>query len=143
MRSCTIFAFLMLAILGTIIVMSLGYPAKAKRFPLAIAIPVAALQVVLTIREVRVKAELRDNEVAGKDAFSNYVAVMVWIAGLLLTIYLVGLLVGFSLFTFIYLKLHRQSWLLSIILTVVMAAVVYGGFVLGFKMQLYTGLLFM
>jgi len=145
MRSSTVFALVILVIMGVVIVMSLGYSYAAKFFPLSVAIPTAALAVVQIVREVRAKTEPtevpQETKAARRDVFRKYLAALAWIAALLLIIYLVGLLVGFPLFTLLYLKLHRQSWLLSIIVSLAILAVVYGGFVVGLKMPLYGGLL--
>jgi len=147
MRSSTIFALILLAILGIIFVMSLGYPHDARLFPLIIGIPTGALTLALIIREVQAKTGPEDilqrTKVAKKDVLRNLLTAPAWIAALLLMIYLVGFLAGLPLFTFLYLKLHRQGWLLSIIVPTVMVAVIYGGFVMGLKMQLHEGLLFM
>jgi len=145
MRSSTIFALVILGILGVVIVKSLGYPYGARYFPLSVAIPTAALAVVQIVREVRAKTEPREvpreTQAPRKDIFGKYLTAPAWIVTLLLIVYLVGLLVGFPLFTFLYLRLHRQSWLLSIIVPLVILAVVYGGFVVGLQMPLYEGLL--
>jgi len=121
MKTSSIFVVIVLAILGIVIITSLAYPYDAKLFPLFIAIPTAVLAVVQIFRETMGAA---------------------WIAGLALIMCSIGLLAGLPLFTFLYLKLHRQSWLLSIVITLIMLAVIWGGFVVGFKMPLYKGLLF-
>ena len=145
MRASTIFALVVLAIAGIIIIVSLGYSYEASLFPLLITIPMAALAVAQIIKETRAKAELpqQGEKVSGKGIFGKYLAVPAWMVALLLIIYLIGLLMGFPLFIFLYLKLHHQSWLLSIVMTLVTIAVIYGGFVIGFKIPLWEGLLFM
>jgi len=146
MRFSTIFALIILAIVGLMIVTSLGYSRDAKLFPLMIAIPIAALAVAQIASEVWTKTEpkemAQEKKVVTRDVLRNYLVAPAWIAALLLITYLVGLLAGFLLFTFLYLRLHRQSWLLSIIVTLVMAAVIYGGFAIAFQVPLYKGVLF-
>ncbi|MFC1815885.1 tripartite tricarboxylate transporter TctB family protein [Thermodesulfobacteriota bacterium] len=146
MRPSTIFALIILLILGIIIVISMGYSYEVKRFPLIIGFPVTALLVAIIIKEIRAKAELKDTpqevEIPRKIVWYNYLVAPFWMAVFLLKIYLIGFLLGLPLFTFLYLKLHNQSWLLSIILPLVMATIIYGGFIVGLKMQLYEGLLF-
>ena len=146
MKTSTIFAVIILAILGVIVIKSLGYPYDAKLFPLLIAIPTVVLAVAQILRETRGRREPetvpQEEKVARKGFFRNYLAAPAWIAGLVLTMYSIGLLAGLPSFTFVYLKLHGQSWLLSIVITLAMLALIWGGFVVGFKMPLYEGLLF-
>jgi hypothetical protein len=145
MKSSTIFALIILATMGLVIIMSLGYPYSAKNFPILVAIPVAALTGVQIVREVRAQAEPKgephEPEASRKDTFRKHLAAPAWMAALLLIIYSAGLLVGCPLFTFLYLRLHRQGWLLSINVSLVILAVLYGGFVVGLQISLYRGLL--
>ena len=146
MKTSSIFVVIVLAILGIVIITSLAYPYDAKLFPLFIAIPTAVLAVVQIFRETMGRREPQtvpqEEKVARKGFSRDYLAAAAWIAGLALIMCSIGLLAGLPLFTFLYLKLHRQSWLLSIVITLAVLAVIWGGFVVGFKMPLYKGLLF-
>jgi len=147
MRPHTVFALILLAFFGVVIVISLGYDQRDKLFPLIIAIPTAFIAVVQIVEEVRARTKSQvvpdEKQVARQGVFRGYGAVLGWIAGLLVATYALGLLIGFPLFTFLYLKLHRVGWLLSITLALAIAGLVYGGFAIAFEMPLYKGLVFM
>ena len=146
-RSSIIFAVVVLAILIIVAVLSLGLPYKGRLFPLIAVIPISALVVVQVIREVRAKTSAekipQEEQPDGEPLLGNRISAAVWIVALLPVIYLFGFLAGFPLYTFLYLKLHRQSWSLSIIIPVVMLTVIYVGFNVALNMPLYKGLVFM
>jgi len=146
MKLRIIFPSVVLAFLIIIIILSLGYSYEAKLFPLLICVPVAVLLVGQILREVRAKVKEEavpgEKKIATKGALAKALAPPAWIAGLLLSLYLLGYLVGTPLFTLLYLKLHGEKWLLTVIVVLAIIAVVYGGFTLGLKIPLYKGLLF-
>lgn len=66
-----------------------------------------------------------------------------WIVGFSLTAYLVGFIIAVPLFAFSYLKRRGRGWLIATVFAIVILAVVYGVFEVGFKVPLYRGLLFL
>ena len=143
MKTRMIFPSAALAIVIILIIVTLGYPYKAKLFPLLIAIPVAALLVVNIVKEAfgRSKLEVESEEKTDspKDTLFKYLAVAAWMLGFALLIYFSGYLVGVPIFLFLYLKLHGEKWPAAIIYVLVVTVFVYGIFELLFDIQLYKG----
>jgi len=54
---------------------------------------------------------------------------MAWIVALLPVIWVLGYVIGLTLYVFTYLKTHGQSWTVSAVLAACTLIVVYGGFV--------------
>ena len=92
----------------------------------------------------RTKQENVDEVEHGVDevTFVGYLRVGGWVAALLVLIYLLGLTIGTSLFSFLYLKLNSENWQTAIACTLGVAILIYVGFGLAFKTYLYKGLLF-
>ena len=63
---------------------------------------------------------------------------------LVLVMYLLGFLVGTALFLLFYLKfVGKESWWLSIVISLCTTAAIYGIFAKAFSMRLFAGILFM
>ena len=142
-----IFALSILAVAGIVIVVSLDYPYDAKLFPLMVSLGVSVLIVMIIAKETLGKAR-QGKMSGGKDVGSKQVAYkflspFIWIVSLLLAIYLIGFQVGVPLFCFLYFKVHHQPWLLSISLTALIGAIIYGVFIICLEIPFYKGILFM
>ena len=141
-----IFPILLLSMLATMIVISLGYHYTAKLFPLLVMLPVAALlvaQIFIAIRDrKKQKTVAKEGKPPGEVTFAKFLQSQAWIVALLLLIYLLGFIVGPSLFVLIYLKTHGVKWITTIICIALVISVVYGAFGLFFEVYLYEGLLF-
>ena len=141
-----IFSSVVLAILTILIIMSLGYSSVARLFPFIVIIPTVILLVIQTIREVQRKLQQKvipkGKEINDKGGIYKYLRAPVWMGSFLLSIYLLGYLVGTALFSLIYLKVHGVKWLMTIFYVLGTIALIYGGFELALKAPLYEGLLF-
>jgi len=141
-----IFPSAVLAILITLIIISLGYRYTARLFPLLVMSPVVALLVVQIFMEFRTKAKqemvCKEDKPAGEVTLGKYLRSQAWVAALLLLIYLLGFVVGPSLFVLIYLRVHGMKWLTTMICAVTVIVIVYGAFGSLFEVYLYKGLLF-
>ncbi|MFC1893459.1 tripartite tricarboxylate transporter TctB family protein [Chloroflexota bacterium] len=142
----TIFLLVIAAILAVLFFVSLEYTAEAKLFPFIIMGITALLIVGLIIREALSHGKNEDvpqvKETTRTGIPLRYLSAPAWFAAFLMMVYLVGYLVTAPLFVFLYLKLHRERWLLSLILAALALAAIYGGFTLGLGMDLYRGILF-
>jgi hypothetical protein len=141
-----IFPLVLLSILMTMIIISLGYQYTAKLFPLLVMLPVTALlaaQIFISIRAgKKQKAAPEGDKRADQASLGDYLKSQVWVVALLLAIYLLGFVAGPALFLLIYLKTHGVKWLTTTICVSAIIAIVYGAFGLIFEVYLYPGLLF-
>jgi len=147
-----IFALFILAVAGIVIVVSLDYPYDAKLFPLMVSLGVSVLIVMIIVKETLARArqgkmsggkDVGSKEVGSKEVAYKFLSPFVWIVSLLLAIYLIGFQVGVPLFCLLYFKVHRQPWLLSISLTALIGAIIYGVFIICLEIPFYKGILFM
>jgi len=142
----------LLLILGAGLIVSMGYPARARYFPVIVIIFCSILVSAELIKEIRkmyvFTAENRKDEpgppVAETDRDKmSLVAAVSWIAGLALMIWILGFIIALPLFTFIYVKLNGEMWRWAALLSAAMLAIVYVCFVVLLKMPLYEGLVFL
>lgn len=146
MRLEIIFCSAALSILIILVFVSFGYSTIARLLPLIVIIPTAILLGIQVIREVSKKARQKvlpeEKEMADKGIPHRYLRAPIWIGSLVISIYLLGYLVGTALFSFLYLKLHGAKWLTTISYVLGVIALIYGCFELALKMPLYEGVVF-
>ncbi|MGH7674139.1 MAG: tripartite tricarboxylate transporter TctB family protein [Gemmatimonadales bacterium] len=106
---------------GAAVVIALDWPLKARLFPIAIGVPVfcmAAAEVVwgLLRPDARVGAmDFRLSEhLPGKTAARRTFVVIAWMLGFLAGIVLAGFPIAVPLLVFLYAKLGREPWGLSL-----------------------------
>ena len=142
-----IFSSVVIVILTVMTVATMGYPPKARLFPLILLVITEGLVVIHLIKEIWGKtkhqtASAEEEKTAEKIDWAMYLRAPAWITGFMLSIYLLGYLVGASLFSFFYLKVHGEKWLTTIGFSLGVLALIYGGFEIALKTPLYGGLLF-
>ncbi len=93
----------------------------------------------VTISQAKMTVEVEDKVKAG---FRAYLPVGSWVLGVALAIYLVGFLITIPVFIFTYMKSHGVRWIIAIIFTVVTTGIIYGGFEVLLRVELYRGLHF-
>ncbi len=76
------------------------------------------------------------------ERWRDFLPLAKWLVAYLLGITLAGFLIASPLFLLAYMRVYRSGWRRSIVVTAVTFAVIYGIFVVGFKVDLYPGLLF-
>ena len=157
-KTSTVFTLLIaIALLGLCIerLFDFGWKMQDGLFPLIIGIPTIALgtaQIILDMRH-RQKPKEAGTGIASDASIGIwirslkgenlcYVIAFAWIVGLVIMIYLLGYYVAIPLFLLLYFKLHGRRWRSSIALCLIISAVLYLSFVLGFKFTFYKGLLF-
>jgi len=64
-----------------------------------------------------------------------------WLLGSMLLIYLIGFVLATLVWVFVYLKRYNVGWIKSIVISLVLAAFIYFGFVFVFGVDLYEGVL--
>ena len=152
------FTMLLLAIVLPFVLLSFGYSAQARLVPLLVGIPALALIMTALISERYPGlltlfnigfAEGASPATPGALAPSERVlrrrllAASAWIAGFLILVFLVGFLVAVPVFTLLYLTISgRVNWLKTIVVSLIMGGVMYGGFEILMKADMFKGVLF-
>jgi len=121
---------------------------QSKLLPLVLGGSVLVLAAAGLWRDIRSEDKTRatateaENGSEQKVGGGQYLVVVVWTAGFILAIFLVGFLISMPLFIFSYMKTHNVRWLTSIVCAVVTTAIIYFGFQTLLGVELYPGLLF-
>ena len=144
---------MVLLFLIVLFVVSLGYPPRVKLLPWVFMFPAAALAVMQILKDTvgRGKGGKKAESALGLGEWvarlggtdRGYLAAMLWILGLLLLLYLLGFAVAVPVFIFFYLKLHGESWRLSVGLSIAFGGILYAAFIYALKVSLYEGVLFL
>jgi hypothetical protein len=128
---------------------ALGYDIVSARTPLCIMVPLLLLigiQLNRTRKEVHiesVKAELSRVFKGRHEDFNSVAAFIGWMCLLLLLILVAGHYAGIAAFMFVLMRLvSKESWKLSLLISVGVTAVVYFLFEHGFNIELYRGLIY-
>jgi hypothetical protein len=127
---------------------------EAMLAPLLLSICIFLLGVIELVREL-ISQDGKSQMVEDEDVSLTVVATakagdeghrfgvaLGWIGGFALGIYIVGFFPTTLLIAFGYLKVRGRSWLSSAAFAVIFTAVLYAIFAVGFKAQLYRGLVF-
>ena len=148
-----LFLLFLLAALIAGFVASLGYPYRARFFPLIIISLCGVLVLVELLKAfmLNLKTEPDDQDVNKSEEALNtekhqplkFLFTMVWIGVFALMLWLFGFVVGLPLFLLAYVKMHGEKWRWAIMLPAMMFVIVYVGFGLLLKSPLYEGLLFL
>ena len=149
-----IFSFCALIFFCVFVYMAQDWRLQARLYPYAIGIPMlilAIVQVILDLKGVKAKQSSDatpmdfqftkdvDPIVARKRAITMFA----WLLGFFLLIWLVGFPIGIALMMFAYLKFQgRESWTLSILLTVIAWLCFWGLFVRLLHLPFPDGLVF-
>ncbi|MFC2040620.1 tripartite tricarboxylate transporter TctB family protein [Chloroflexota bacterium] len=157
------FSLLLLILALMFVGLSFSYKPEGRLVPLIVGIPtlILAILVVLSERYPRLIRVFDVNlEDMGRTGLTEAVAIeesmpkenysgqklrnlLIWIFGLFLLIFFVGYVIAVPLYLFLFLKFFsRASWLKTTIITLVMASIVYGGFEVGMRGNLFEGILF-
>jgi hypothetical protein len=136
-RASLILAGVIMACAGWAIYAAVGWPFKAKLFPMAIAITVlclAAAEVAWALLGSKAAERATDfqmfTEVPREVAARRTVTVIAWIAGFFAVIALIGFPWAVPLFVCVYLKAQgRESWRLAIGFAALVWGFFYGLFV--------------
>ena len=151
-RKDILFLIAVLAVLATVFCITLGYPPRARFFPL-IVIGLCGVTVLAELLKAYIASrksgsaarESQPDEESlkmNKQHWLKFAAMTAWFGGFALIIWLVGFVIGLPLFVLAYVKTYEAGWRWAIILPVIMFLIVYVGFALLLQSPLYEGLLF-
>ena len=151
-RKDILFLIAVLAVLATVFCITLGYPPRARFFPLivtglcGVTVLAELLKACIASRKSgSATGEGQQNEeslIMNKQHQLKFAATTAWIGGFALIIWLFGFVIGLPLFVLAYVKTYEEGWLWAIILPVIMFLIVYVGFGLLLQSPLYEGRLF-
>ena len=125
------------------------YPSlKTKGLPLVLCCVIFALTSILLMKELKTDpqseeaeiSETAETELWSAGDLRGYVIGYIWMAGYILGIFLIGFIPATALFTFSYLKSHKQGWLSSASQAIIGTAFIYFLFVVSFHVPLSKGI---
>ena len=151
-RKDFLFYLLLFIGLAAAFVTTLGYPSRARFFPI-IVISLCEVFVLLALVKMfieRHKAPSPDQYKKKKEETSKpdevyrrqFFLAFAWIGTFVLLLWLLGFIVSLPLVVFAYIKTYEEGWRLAIISTIIMFLIVYVVFAVFLKIPLYKGLLF-
>lgn len=142
-------SLLIMIMSGYGVIAATAWPLKAALFPLAIGIPLfclAAAEALWTLfgSPSKEPEEARDFQLTlGTGAARRTLVAIGWILAFFAAIVLLGFPIAIPLFVFLYLKLQgRESWVLSLVMTLAVWGVFYGLFDLLLHLPFPAGWLF-
>jgi hypothetical protein len=142
-RDSLIFAVILLLITIILLKATMAYPLRSKLFPLIALVTALILLIIQIIREVPALKEKEPVEkIKAKTFSSKNLAIWGWLASTLIMLWILGFMGTVVLLPFLYLRFHKESWLISIILPLGCGVFFYVLFALALSMPLYPGILF-
>jgi len=140
-RGSLLFALALFVVSIVLFVSTLAYPFKAKLFPLIALIAALLLLTVEIIQELlRHKKGVKRKE-KGERLDSKHIVIWVWIAATAVILWVFGFMGTVILLPFLYLRFQRESWFLSISLSLGCGIFFYVLFSVFLKMPLYPGMI--
>jgi putative tricarboxylic transport membrane protein len=140
-RPAAIFSFCALIFFCVFVYMAQEWRLQARLYPWAIGVPMlilAIVQVILDLKGFKTKESSSatpmdfqfTKDVDPTTARKRAIIMFAWLIGFFLLIWLVGFAIGIAVMMFTYLKFQgRESWKLSILLTVIAWLCFWGLFV--------------
>jgi uncharacterized membrane protein len=96
----------------------MAYPLRSKWFPLIALFTALILLIIQMIREVRALKEKETHEKIKTKTFSyKNLAIWGWLATTLIMLWILGFMGTVVLLPFLYLRFHKENWLISIVLS--------------------------
>jgi len=132
----------------TAIIISFQYSISAAAGPWFLGGVAAILLLIIILKEIKGKRKMEETgsekvKATGADFTGSrpYLELGIWVIGIVIAIYVAGMFIVFPLVVFTYMKVYKESWLLSIALSVVVF-LIFLFFVQVFHINLYKGVLF-
>ena len=138
MKPHTRFALTILIILAVFLAISLQYKFRTG---LMVWIVLSITILLLAAQIWRETAGGEKNKAAVPKYTREYLVGAGWIVIILPMVFLFGFLITVFLYSFAYLKVHNEKWLLCISLSIILTAIIYGVFEVALGISLYKGLL--
>lgn len=152
-KSGSVFLIFILLLMLFVIWQSIGFGHKeATLTPLILSSLIFILGLVQLAKELRsekAKEEINDDEEVSLTVVSRakgseivrFAIALSWIGGFAFAIYLIGFFPAILLFAFFYLKFRGHTWPSCTIFALCFTGLIYLVFDVGFKSQLYKGIL--
>jgi hypothetical protein len=146
------FLLLLLAVLIAGFVVVVGYPPRARFFPMIVIslCGVIVMGELLKAFIAHLKSGAAGRESRGKEESpetgkpqQKTIELLAWISGFALSIWLLGFVIGMPLFMLVYVKMKGEGWRWAIILSVTMFLIVYACFSILLNIPVYEGMLFL
>ena len=141
-REKLIFAVVLLLIAMILLKATMAYPLRSRLFPLITLLAVIILLAIQIVREARPLSERLTGQSETRAFRLRDLAIWGWLGGTLIMLWVLGFMGTVVLLPFLYLRFHRESWLISITLPLGCALFLYTLFGLLLGMPLYWGILF-
>ena len=125
-----------------LLIATLAYPFKAKLFPLIVLTTVLVLLVIQMIREFlawRAKGAMEGGK--GDRFHAKHLTIAIWLAATVLMLWVLGFMGTVIFLPFLYLRFEKESWLLSVTLSLGCGVFFYGLFGYLLRMPLYPGVI--
>ncbi|MDI6755791.1 MAG: tripartite tricarboxylate transporter TctB family protein [Thermodesulfobacteriota bacterium] len=143
LRGRFIFTLALFIISVISLIFTLAYPYKSRIFPLIALSTALFLLVIEIVKEFSTAREKGGVEKEEAESFGpKHLAIWAWMVGTVLMLWILGFMGTVVLLPFLYLRFQRESWLLSITISIGCLVFFYGLFNVGLKMPLYPGLLY-
>ncbi len=141
-RGNIIFTIALLLVSVLLLKATFAYPFKAKLFPLIVLFTVLILLMVQIFREAIALRGKGIHETEGGGGFRRkHLSILFWMMGTVVMLWILGFMGTVILLPFLYLRFERESWLLSITLSLGCGLFFYGLFGYLLKMPLYPGII--
>ncbi len=142
-RDRLIFAVVLLLVAVILLKATIAYPLRSRLFPLIALGTALILLIIQIIREVSaLKEKEPTEEIRDRNFRSKNLAIWGWLTGTLIMLWILGFMGTVVLLPFLYLRFHREGWLISISLPLGCGIFFYTLFDLALGMPLYPGILF-
>ena len=151
-RKDLLFYSILLIGLAAAFVATLGYPPRARLFPIivislcGIFVLWALVKMFIALNKASSPTEYwSKNEKATKPDEGyrrQFFFAFAWIGAFIFLLWLLGFVVGLPLFVLVYIKTYEEGWRWTIILTIIMFLITYVVFAVLLRIPLYEGLLF-
>lgn len=148
LKGSFVFLILMIVLCLYLLVEALSFPFRSKVFPIFLGIlPILVFSGIQMLTECRKGKEMNnqeeeEEEEEGPIAWKKTILVFAWVVGFIVMVAVVGFVVAIPIFSFLFLKLFwKERWHVALLTSMIIIAIVYGVFVMAFKIPLYKGIL--
>jgi hypothetical protein len=140
--------FALLGLIGVLLSLTFHY-LEAMTLPLALSVVILIVSIIEIIKELRhgstpvdglIKPALKMNE--GKTSTRSVFWLVGWMIAFAVICWVFGFLIAIPAFGFSYLMWRRRSWLVSAAFALIALAIIYLGFEVALKAELYRGWFF-
>ena len=139
------FLLSLITLMFVILIVSFNFQyLETKLMPMVVAGIILILACIELYRErsqQQTQSPDHDATFEHKEIIKKYLFEATWVLGLLFAVYFFGFLLAIPAFIFFYLKIHQKSWKISILVSIVTTALLYGSFQYLLQADLYQGII--